>query len=536
MMRKSPIYLIPCIQPANGFDYLGGRVRTFSRERTSSMDTRMRIGVGVLALGCLVAWNAFGQTATRESPPAADADQQPARPPNIVLILADDLGYGDVGCFGQEKLKTPRLDAMAAEGMRFTQFYAGAPVCAPSRCVLLTGRHTGRCSIRGNSSRTGRPVSLAADEPTLATVLKKAGYTTGCVGKLGLGTSTDIDAPRTHGFDHFYGYLNNGHAHNCFPEFLYRNGAVDRLRNVLAPQWSQRQDPVANITNAGRGVAEKKIDYAPDLLAADALRFIRDHKDRPFFLLFALNTPHANNEGENAGMEVPDYGEFAGEAWPDAEKGFATMIRHMDRDVGRILDLLQELQLADDTLVLFTSDNGPHAEGGHDPEFFASNGRLRGIKRDLLEGGIRVPTIAWWPGVIPPGSVSDVPWYHGDVLATAAELAAAEVPDGASGDSFVSAMKGTAESQPWARKSPLYWEFYEGAGAQAVRFGTWKAIRTPIFTGAVQLFDISNDAAESHDHSQRRPDITRHASSLLDRHHTPDARWGVKRPETATSP
>jgi uncharacterized sulfatase len=252
--------------------------------------------------------------------------------------------------------------------------------------------------------------------------------------------------------------------------------------------------------------------------------------------LFALNTPHANNEGENAGMEVPDYGEFAGEAWPDAEKGFATMIRHMDRDVGRILDLLQELQLADDTLVLFTSDNGPHAEGGHDPEFFASNGRLRGIKRDLLEGGIRVPTIAWWPGVIPPGSVSDVPWYHGDVLATAAELAAAEVPDGASGDSFVSAMKGTAESQPWARKSPLYWEFYEGAGAQAVRFGTWKAIRTPIFTGAVQLFDISNDAAESHDHSQRRPDITRHASSLLDRHHTPDARWGVKRPETATSP
>lgn len=448
--------------------------------------------------------------------------------PNIVLILADDLGYGDLDCFGQQQLKTPRLDAMAAEGMRLTQCYAGATVCAPSRCVLLTGKHGGQCTVRGNDSRTGKPVSLSPDEPTVASVLKKAGYATGCVGKWGLGTSTDVNNPRDMGFDYFYGYLNNHHAHNCFPEFLFRNGVVEKLNNVMAAEWKQHQDPAANLAGAGRGVAEKKVDYAPDLLTADAMRFIREHRERPFFLYFALNTPHANNEAGKAGMEVPDHGEFASEDWPAAEKGFATMIRNLDRDVGKILDLLKELKLDKNTLVLFTSDNGPHAEGGHDPAFFQSSGQFRGKKRDLTEGGIRVPTIAWWPSVIAPNSVSDLQWYHGDVLATAAELAQTELPTGLSSDSMVAAFRGTSQAKQWDRKNPLYWEFYEGVGAQATRFGKWKAIRSPIFSGEVRLYDMSNDHSEKHDYSQRRPDLTRHATNLLNQRHTPDDRWGVK--------
>jgi len=445
--------------------------------------------------------------------------------PNIVLILADDLGYGDLGCFGQKILKTPRLDSMAKQGMRFTQFYAGCTVCAPSRSVLLTGKHMGRTVVRGNSTA---PIIIKPDQPTIASVLKKAGYATACIGKWGIGTPDNFTNPNDVGFDHFFGYVNMWHAHNFYPEFLIRDGKVVKLKNVVADKWKQWQDP--KLPQGGRGVAIKKVEYAPDLFIEDSLRFIRDNKDKPFFLYFAMNVPHANNEAGNKGMEVPDLGEFASKDWPEPEKGFAAMIRNIDRDTGRILDLLKELKIDKDTLVIFTSDNGPHQEGGHKADFFDSNGMLRGIKRDLTEGGIRVPTIAWWPGTVKPDTEDDAHWYFGDVMATVAELAGVEAPEDIDSDSFVGPLRGTPREKRWRRKSKMYWEFYERGSAQAIRFGKWKAIRKPMFTGQVELYDMSNDAGEKSNYAKRRPDLARHANNLLDKAHTPDPNWKLRAP------
>jgi len=216
--------------------------------------------------------------------------------------------------------------------------------------------------------------------------------------------------------------------------------------------------------------------------------------------------------------------------WPEPEKGFASMIRNIDRDTGRVLDLFKELSIAEDTLVIFTSDNGPHQEGGHQADFFDSNGKLRGIKRDLTEGGIRVPTIAWWPGTIKGGSVDNAHWYFGDVMSTAAELAGVETPADIDSDSFVSTLRGQPREKRWKRSSRMYWEFYERGSAQAVRFGKWKAIRSPMFTGNIQLYDMSNDASEKSDYSKRRPDLVNHAKNLLDQAHEPDSNWKIKKP------
>ena len=446
-----------------------------------------------------------------------------AKPPNIILILADDLGYGDLGCFGQKTLKTPRLDAMAREGMRFTQFYSGSTVCAPSRSVLLTGRHMGRTVVRGNSTQ---PIVIRPDQPTLASMLKGAGYRTACIGKWGVGTPDNFANPNDVGFDHFYGYINMWHAHNFYPEFLIRNGKVEKLRNEVAPRWKAMQDPKQPM--AGRGVAVKRVDYAPDLFTADALKFIRDYHRKPFFLYYALNIPHANNEAGKAGMEVHDLGEFAAKNWPAPEKGFAKMIQNIDRDTGRIIDLVRELKIADNTLVIFTSDNGPHQEGGHLADYFNSNGKLRGVKRDLTEGGIRVPTIAWWPGTIKAGGADDAHWYFGDFMATLADLSGAQPPADIDSDSFAGSLKGTPRTNQWKREHEMYWEFYERGSAQAVRFGKWKAIRKPMFTGPIELYDMSNDAGEKRDYAKRRPDLARHAANLMEKMHTPDPNWKVR--------
>ncbi len=451
---------------------------------------------------------------------AAPPIEAQRKQPNIILILADDLGYGDLGCFGQKVLKTPRLDQMAADGMRFTQFYAGCTVCAPSRCVLMTGKHMGRAVVRGNSTN---PIVIQPGTPTVASVLKNAGYATACIGKWGIGTPDNFTNPNDVGFDHFFGYVNMWHAHNFYPEFLIRNGQVLKLKNEVAERWKMWQDP--KLPKAGRGVAAKKVTYAPDLCIEDSLRFIKENKDKPFFLYFAMNVPHANNEAGKAGMEVPDLGEFKDKDWPEPEKGFAAMIKNIDRDTGRILDLLKALEIDKETLVIFTSDNGPHAEGGHNADFFDSNGKLRGIKRDLTEGGIRVPTIAWWPGTVKAGTEDDAHWYFGDVLATVAELAGVAAPEDLDSDSFSGPLKGTPREKRWSRKNKMYWEFYEKGSAQAVRFGKWKAIRQPMFTGEVKLYDMSNDAGEKRDHAKRRPDLVRHANNLLDKAHTPDPNW-----------
>jgi arylsulfatase A-like enzyme len=444
------------------------------------------------------------------------------RPPNIIVILAEDLGYGDLGCFGQKQFTTPRLDAMAGEGMRLTQFYAGSAVGAPSRCVLLTGRHTGRAVIRGTSTK---PIFLQPGQPTMASLLRTAGYATACVGKWGVGTPDNLTNPNDVGFDHFFGYVNTLHAQNSYPEFLVRNGKVERLKNEVSADWKKWQDPQS--PGAGRGVATRRVEYAPDLFTEDALRFIREHQKRPFFLVLAPNLPQANHDAGERGMEVPDLGEFASRDWPEPEKAFAAMLRNLDRDTGRVLDLLKELGLAKDTLVIFTSANGPFQGGGHQADFFDSNGKFRGSKGDLAEGGIRVPMIAWWPDTIPAGTENDRQWYLGDLMATAAELAGTPPPAGLDSDSLVSALKGHVEKDQWKRKSRLYWETYEGASAQAVRFGKWKAIRSPMFTGELELYDLSNDFAEKRSYAARRPDLARHATRLLDESHQPDPNWQV---------
>ena len=446
--------------------------------------------------------------------------QSHARQPNIILILADDLGYGDLSCFGQRELKTPRLDAMSKQGMKLTQFYSGSTVCAPSRSVLMTGQHTGHTPVRGNSTN---PIIIPPGYPTIASVLKSAGYKTGCIGKWGIGTPDNHTNPNDVGFDHFFGYIDMWHAHNFYPEFLIRNGTVVRLKNEAAEKWKSEQDP--SKPRGGRGVAAKKVEYAPDLFADDVLGFIREHQADPFFLYFAMNVPHANNEAGKEGMEVPELGEFANKPWPEPEKGFAAMIQNIDRDTGRILDLLHELKIADDTLVIFTSDNGPHNEGGHRADHFDSNGRYRGIKRDLYEGGIRVPTIAWWPGTIKPGSENADAWYFGDVMATVAEIADTEAPEKIDSQSFAATLAGKPPAAPWSRNQHLYWEFYEGRSAQAVRFGKWKAVRIPMFTGPVELYDLSKDQEEENNLADAHPELVEWSLKMMQRNHTPDPNW-----------
>lgn len=419
-----------------------------------------------------------------------------AEKPNIVFILADDLGYGDLGCFGQKTLATPNLDRMASEGMKFTRHYSGSTVCAPSRCVLMTGLHTGHCSVRGNG-----PALMKDEDVTVAEVLKAAGYATGCFGKWGIGNPPPRDDPNKQGFDQFYGYVNMYHAHNFYPPFLIRNGQIERLGNVTKEFWLKdgRED---GGPKEGAGVARVKKDYAPDLIADEALKFIEANQEGPFFLYHALNVPHANNEGgsdkeQQDGMEVPDYGEFAAKDWPNPEKGFASMIRNIDRDVGRVLDKLKELKIAENTLVIFSSDNGPHQEGRHQMEYFDSNGPLRGMKRDLYEGGVRVPTIAWWPGKISSGGESDLLSGFQDFLPTAAELAGAKAPEKLDGISMVPTLLGNSDAQK--KHDFLYWEFSEKGGKVGLVTSKWKAIRLNTIKnpeGPAELYDLENDVEE----------------------------------------
>ncbi|HOQ88451.1 MAG TPA: arylsulfatase, partial [Phycisphaerae bacterium] len=311
---------------------------------------------------------------------AISAFAEPAAKPNVIFILADDLGYGSLGCYGQKKVATPNLDRLAAEGLRFTDFYAGSTVCAPSRCSLMTGKHTGHCWVRGNER-----IPLRPQDVTVAEIFKQAGYITGLVGKWGLGEPDTTGIPNRQGFDYFFGYLNQRHAHDYYPTYLWRN--------------QERVELEGNRDNQRR-------QYSHDLFTAEALSFIEKNKSGPFFLYLAYTVPHANNERQQAegmGMEVPDYGPYADRDWTVGQKGHAAMIYRMDRDIGRVMAKLRELGLDENTLVMFSSDNGPHKEGGYDPEFFDSNGPFRGIKRDLTDGGIRVPMIARWPARIRPG-------------------------------------------------------------------------------------------------------------------------------------
>jgi len=411
-----------------------------------------------------------------------------APPPNIVFIMADDLGYGDIGCFGQKTLKTPNLDRMAAEGMKCTAVYSGATVCAPSRCSLMTGLHQGHATVRGNRSPE---VPLRPGDVTVAEVLEQAGYRTAMFGKWGVGGPVTLGRPNVQGFDEFLGYLSQWHAHDHFPGHLWDN---------------ETELFIGENRSGGRGV------FSQDLFTERALEFLERNRDRPFFLYLPSALPHTNNElGRRTGdgMEVPHYGAYAEKDWPTPEKGFAAMVEFFDRDVGRVLAKLKELKLDENTIVFVTSDNGPHQEGGHRVDFFDSNGPLRGWKRDLYEGGIRVPTIVRWPGKIAPGSVSDEPWAFWDVLATCADLAGVPAPE-TDGVSVLPTLLGRERDSP----EYLYWEFHERRFAQAVRRGKWKAVR--LNPGEpIELYDLEADIGEENDVAGDHPEIVARMDEIM---------------------
>ena len=428
------------------------------------------------------------------------------RRPNIIFILADDLGYGDLGCYGQQRIQTPNIDKLAAEGMRFTQCYAGSTVCAPSRCALMTGLHTGHATVRGNALMPLRPQDV-----TIAEVLKRAGYTTALIGKWGLGEPGTTGVPNRKGFDTFFGYLNQVHAHNYYPDYLWRN--------------EERATIEGNIVTDG--VASQHAQYAPDLFTKEALRFVEQQKDSPFFLYLAYITPHANNERGNKegnGLEVPDDAPYSNKPWPQVEKNFAAMVTRMDADVGRLMTRLKKLGLDENTIVFFSSDNGPHKEGGHDPLFFQSGGPLKGTKRDLYEGGIRVPMIARWPGHIAAGKTSEQVWAFWDFVPTAAELCGITPPAGLDGISMMPALLDKGEQK---QHDFLYWEFHERGFQQAVRMGDWKAVR-PAWGKPLELYDLRSDLAERHNVAGQNAEIVSKIEEYLKNARSESVRWPIQ--------
>jgi arylsulfatase A-like enzyme len=444
----------------------------------------MKIKLPIIAVVALLQAGALGEFA------AADAPSKP----NIIFILTDDIGYGDLSCYGQKKIKTPNLDKLAADGVRFTQAYSGSTVCAPSRSCLMTGQHTGHTTVRGNL----HDFPLRANDVTVAEVLKQAGYATALFGKWGLGDNGTSGAPRRKGFDEFVGYLGHKHAHEPFPAQLFTN---------------QGKMPLPG----NRG--DKLGTYAGDVFTEQACKFIRARKDQSFFVFLSYTAGHFD-------YILPNPGPYGGTSWPRKEKFYAAMITRMDRDVGRLRELLKELNLDKRTIILFTSDNGPTTEAGHNAKFFRSSGGLRGKKRDLYEGGIRVPAIACWPGQIKPGTVSPQVWAFWDFLPTAAELAGATAPENTDGISMVPALLG----QPQRQHDYLYWEFHEGPRSkQAIRLGDWKAVRFGGPGKPIELYDLKTDASEKRNVAGQHRDVIAKAEKILNTARTDHPNWPIKR-------
>ena len=471
------------------------------------------------------------------------------RLPNVIYILADDLGYGELGCYGQEKIKTPNIDRLAAEGMRFTQHYCGNAVCAPSRCSLMTGKHPGHAYIRTNR-RAKLPDELkakyglefAGQEPipdaevTIAEMLKQQGYATAAIGKWGLGQFGTTGDPNRQGFDLFFGYNCQAHAHSYYPAHLWRNHEKILLNNhppvpghARLPQGADPNDPASYAPFKGS-------DYAPDRMIDVALRFIRENKDRPFFLYFPSTIPHL-------ALHVPDeeLKPYLGQ-WEETPfvggKGYgytphrtpraayAAMISRLDKDVGRIMALVKALGLDDNTIVMFSSDNGTtHLEQEVDYEFFHSVGPLRGLKGSLYEGGIRVPMIARWPGKIPAGTTSDHLSAFWDVMPTIAELTGVKPPAGIDGISFAPTLLGRPEQQK--EHEYLYWEFPSYGGQQAVRMGDWKGVRQNMLRRnnpdplKIELYNLKDDVGESRDVAADHPEIVARIRAIMQAAHVP---------------
>ncbi len=452
----------------------------------------------------------------------AFAADQTARKPNIIYILADDLGYAELGCYGQQRIETPNLDRLAAQGMRFTQHYSGSPVCAPSRCTLLTGKHTGHAYVRDNHEMGGwgpdepeGQLPLPAGTTTLGTLLQKQGYATCAIGKWGLGGPDSSGHPNQQGFDHWYGYLCQRVAHNYYPTHLWRNDKKHVLEGNEYFRAHQRLEEVPD--DPGAYDRFKTVHYAPDLMAEEALSFVRKHKDRPFFLYYATPVPHAAIQVPADSLDhyrgrwedKPYLGQKGYLPHPAPRAGYAAMVTRMDRDVGRILSLLDELGLAENTIVMFSSDNGPTFNGGTDSAFFNSTGPLRGLKCSLYEGGIRVPLIARWPGRIKPGTSSAHISAFWDVLPTVAELVGCAPPADIDGISFAAALRGRPERQQ--QHEYLYWEYH---GSQALRTGDWKAVLRK-GQDALELYDLKSGVGEQQDLAKQNPQTAARLAELM---------------------
>lgn len=461
---------------------------------------------------------------TAPAPAAAAAEveipslEPPGRRPNIIYVMADDLGWGEVGCYGQTKIETPNIDRIAEAGARLTEFYSGSPVCAPSRAVLMTGQHGGRAPVRDNKeigtweSHRGQ-MPLPAGSVTMAERLREVGYATGCFGKWGLGEPGSEGDPLRQGFDRFYGYNCQRHAHNYYPRYL-----IDDDRRV-------------SLDGNDRGRTGEH--YAPQLIADELIEFVRDHADRPFLAYYATVIPHlalqvpddwlARYEGR---WEDPPY--EGGKGYlphPHPRAAYAAMVTFLDHQIGRVLDELDALGIADDTIVIVTSDNGPTFDriGGSDSEFFESAGPFRGLKGSVYEGGLRVPFVARWPGRIPAGSVVEIPFVAYDALPTVLSAAGASIPDRVDGRSMLPAL---TETGPGPERPFLFWEFAGYGGQQAVRMGRWKAVRRDIRKSGntrLELFDLDADPGETTDLADAHPDVVRRMESILASERIPTA-------------
>jgi len=471
---------------------------------------------GILGAG---AWPALALAGDRRFLRIQDSALKAGRRPNIILIVGDDLGHSELGCYGQTKIRTPHIDALAKEGVRFTQAYSGSPVCAPSRCVLLTGKHSGHAIIRDN--REVQPegqLAVPGDAVMLPELLKAAGYATGCVGKWGLGPPASEGAPNKQGFDLFFGYNCQRHAHNHYPTYLWRNDKKVAIKG-------------------NRGGATGK-QYAPDLFETEALEFIYANRARPFFLFFATTVPHLALQVPDDSLEEykglwkdPPYdgqNSYLPQKYPRA--AYAAMVTRMDRSVGRMLALIKRLRLDNDTLILITSDNGSTFNiGGYDAAFFGGTGPFRSAKSSIYEGGIRIPLIARWPGRVKPGATTDEVVAFQDILPTALDAAGAPeaVPPDADGISFLPTL---LEGDAPQRHPHLYMEFAGYGGQVMVRLGNWKGVRKDLLKnpGApIELYDLASDVGEKTNVAAKHADIVKQIAEIMKAEHKPSKEFPI---------
>lgn len=459
--------------------------------------------------------------------------------PNVIVIMADDLGFGELGCYGQTKIKTPNLDRLAAEGVRFTRFYSASTVCAPTRCSLLTGKHTGHGAIRGNKEIGGWGLNegegqwpLPATETTIAEVLRAAGYATACVGKWGLGGPASEGRPTNQGFDFFFGYLCQRQAHNYTPTHLWRNDDVYILeKNRYFPAHQRLPEPPEDPAAFDAYLGPQ---YAPEVTMEQAEAFLRSNRSKPFFLYFATTLPHAALQAPKEWVDryprdwdpEPYLGQNGYLPCLRPRATYAAMISYLDDCVGRIRSILEELDIADNTIILFKADNGTAPNGGVDREFFQSLAGLRGLKTNLYEGGIRVPFIAWWKGRFPAGRTETRYWASYDLFPTICELVGVQPPDGLDGISFAPALLGKDQAET---HDFLYFEFPEGRQQQAVIRPPWKLIRPDLKNdpGKMELYNIEDDPFESKDLASAHPEVVKQLLAIAQREHLPSEEFPI---------